>query len=105
MSSRNPYPSTKYENDLTLGGFKPQQITYKEPCHITQTEEPWSRLHNTATLASTQRRAIHYRPQAQNSSLDFHLNSIYDHQRNLFWDSNQIVYQKETVLGYRKREV
>ncbi|KAM6924881.1 cilia- and flagella-associated protein 276 [Xenentodon cancila] len=98
MSSRNPHPSRNYENDFTLSGFRPQQRkTYKTPVHIAQREEPWSRLHDTATLASTQQSVLHHGHQAPSDSLDFHLESIYDHHKDLFWSKNQIFYQKETV--------
>lgn len=26
MSNREPYPSSKFENDFTLSGYKPQQV-------------------------------------------------------------------------------
>lgn len=87
-------------------------------------EEPWSRLHDAATLASAQRSVMHCKhqvifreqiwklldqkvyhgkctlfswPQVSNDSLDFQLKSVYDHHKDFFWSKNQILYQKETV--------
>uniref|UniRef100_A0A3Q0R0H7 Uncharacterized protein n=1 Tax=Amphilophus citrinellus TaxID=61819 RepID=A0A3Q0R0H7_AMPCI len=97
MSNRDPFPHPRVENDLTLSGFRPQQKkTYNKPTHIAQTEEPWSRLHDTATLASTQRTVTHCK-QTPNDSLELQLNAIYDHHKNCFWSKNHILYQKETV--------
>ncbi|XP_070767278.1 cilia- and flagella-associated protein 276 [Enoplosus armatus] len=98
MSSRDPFPSPKFENGFTLSGFRPQlRKTWDKPTHISQTEEPWSRLYDTATLASTRRSVTHYERQAPNDSLDFQLKSVYDHHKDFFWRKTQILYQKETV--------
>ncbi|XP_074500612.1 cilia- and flagella-associated protein 276 [Sebastes fasciatus] len=98
MSGRDPFPPTKFENCFTLGGFRPQQRkTYDKPTHMSQMDEPWSRLHDAATLASFRQSVIHYEHQAPNDSLDFQLKSVYDHHKDFFWRKNQILYQKETV--------
>ncbi|KAA8591133.1 hypothetical protein FQN60_002076 [Etheostoma spectabile] len=106
MSSRDPFPSTKLENGFTLSGFRPpQRKAYDKPTHIAQTEEPWSRLHDTTTLASSRRSVLHYEHQGPNDSLDFQLKSVYDHHKDFFWRKNQILYQKETVSeDHRKQE-
>lgn len=36
-----------------------QRKSYDKPTHIAQTEEPWSHLHSSSTVASTQRSAAH----------------------------------------------
>uniref|UniRef100_A0A3Q4H2I9 Uncharacterized protein n=1 Tax=Neolamprologus brichardi TaxID=32507 RepID=A0A3Q4H2I9_NEOBR len=74
-----------------------QKKTYNKPTHIAQTEEPWSRLHDTATVSSTQRSILNY------DSLDLQLNAVYDHHKNCFWSKNQILYQKETVSEDHRR--
>lgn len=43
-----------------------------KPTHIAQTEEPWSRLHDTTTLASTRRSVMHYKHQVVSENLNFH---------------------------------
>ncbi|KAM6930035.1 cilia- and flagella-associated protein 276 [Lycodopsis pacificus] len=65
--------------------------------HIAQTEEPWSRLHETATLSSSRRSVMNYEPQAPQDSLDLQLKSVYDHQKDFLWLRNQVLYQQETV--------
>lgn len=35
--------------------------------------------------------------QVPEDSLDFHLSSIYDHHKNIFWIKNQVLYQRNTV--------
>ncbi|XP_036960570.1 protein C1orf194 homolog [Acanthopagrus latus] len=106
MSNRDPFPSPKPENGFTLSGFRPQQRKpYDKPTHIAQTEEPWSHLHDMATLASTRRSVMHYEHQAPKDSLDFQLKSVYDHHKDNFWTKNQISYQKETASeGHRTQE-
>nr|XP_004558728.2 uncharacterized protein C1orf194 homolog isoform X1 [Maylandia zebra] len=104
MSNRDPFPSPRVENDLTLCGYRPQQKkTYNKPTHIAQTEEPWSRLHDTATVSSTQRSILNC-TQTPNDSLDLQLNAVYDHHKNCFWSKNQILYQKETVSEDHRKE-
>ncbi|XP_075951355.1 cilia- and flagella-associated protein 276 [Anarhichas minor] len=102
MSSRDPFPSPKLENDFTLSGFRTQRRTFNKPTHIAQTEEPWSRLHETATLSSSRRSVVNYEPQvtsrkAPQDSLDLQLKSVYDHHRDFLWLRNQVLYQQGTV--------
>ncbi|XP_018521486.1 cilia- and flagella-associated protein 276 [Lates calcarifer] len=105
MSSRDPFPSPKFENGFTLSGFRPQQRkTYNKPTHIAQTEEPWSRLHDKATFASTQRSVTPYEVQAPNDSLDFQLRSVYDHNKDFFWSKNQMLYQRKTLSENLRKE-
>ncbi|XP_040913571.1 protein C1orf194 homolog [Toxotes jaculatrix] len=105
MSGRDPFPSPKFENGFTLSGFRRQQrTTYDKPTHIAQTEEPWSRLHDTGTLATTRRSVLHYEHQAPKDSLDFQLKSVYDHNKDFFRSKNQILYQKETVSDNHRKE-
>ncbi|XP_076596101.1 cilia- and flagella-associated protein 276 isoform X2 [Chaetodon auriga] len=87
MSGRDPFPSPKLENGFTLSGFRTQQRkTFNKPTHIAQMEEPWSRLHDSATLASTRRSVTHH-----------------EHQ-DFFWRKNQILYQKETISEEQRKQ-
>ncbi|KAM8863794.1 cilia- and flagella-associated protein 276 [Spinachia spinachia] len=106
MSGRDPFPSPKFENGFSLSGFRPQQrTTFNKPTHIAQTEEPWSRLSDAATAASSRRSAVHDKHQAPKDSLDFLLESVYDHHKDFFWLKNQVSYQKETFSeDQRKKE-
>ncbi|XP_037335039.2 cilia- and flagella-associated protein 276 isoform X2 [Pungitius pungitius] len=106
MSGRDPFPSPKFENGFTLSGFRPQQkTTFNKPTHIAQTEEPWSRLSEAATVASSRRSVVHDKHQAPKDRLDYQLESIYDHHKDFFWLKNQVLYQKETFSeDQRKKE-
>ncbi|XP_026224413.1 protein C1orf194 homolog [Anabas testudineus] len=105
MSSRDPFPFPRFEDGFTLSSFRPQQRkTYNKPTHIAQMEEPWSRLHDAATLASTRRSVMHYENQVSHDSLDFQLKSVYDHHKDFFSSKNQILYQKETVSEENRKQ-
>ncbi|XP_056278702.1 cilia- and flagella-associated protein 276 [Pseudoliparis swirei] len=60
-------------------------------------EEPWCRLHDADTLASSQRNSVHQEHRAPKDSLDFQLQSVYNHHNDSFCSKNQIFYQKKTV--------
>uniref|UniRef100_A0A665U150 Uncharacterized protein n=1 Tax=Echeneis naucrates TaxID=173247 RepID=A0A665U150_ECHNA len=98
MSGRVALSSPRPENSVTLSRFRPQQSKkYNKPTHIAQKEEPWSRLHVTATVASTCRSIMYNENQTPNDSLDFHLRSVHDQSKDFLRSKNQILYQKETV--------
>ncbi|RXN23180.1 putative protein C1orf194-like [Labeo rohita] len=95
---RDPFPFPRYENDYTLTGSKEiQKLPYDKPTHLAQDDEPWRRLHNTTTQASSRRNVFHCDTTAPKDSLDIHLKSTYDHHLGLFQNKYQIVTQKETV--------
>ncbi|XP_075882523.1 cilia- and flagella-associated protein 276 [Nelusetta ayraudi] len=105
MSKRDPYPSPKFENGFTLSGFRPlPRKTYNQPTHLAQSEEPWCRLHDAATLASTLRSVTHCKSQPLRDSLDFQLKSVYDHHNDSFKTKHQMSYQKETVPEHQREQ-
>lgn len=95
---RDPFPLPRYENDYTYTGNKAiQKLPYGKPTHLAQNDEPWRRLHNTTTRASSHRNVFHYDTAAPKDSLDIHLKSTYDHHLGLFQNKNQTVTQRDTV--------
>ncbi|XP_018610011.1 cilia- and flagella-associated protein 276 isoform X2 [Scleropages formosus] len=66
------------------------------PLHLAQKEQPWHRLHEDPTLASSRRHYLHFESQAPKDSLDLHLKATYDHHQDFLWSKNQTLYQKET---------
>uniref|UniRef100_A0A671N7J8 Uncharacterized protein n=1 Tax=Sinocyclocheilus anshuiensis TaxID=1608454 RepID=A0A671N7J8_9TELE len=51
---RDPFPFSRYENDYTLTGSEEiQKLPYDKPTHLAQNNEPWRRLRNTTTQASS----------------------------------------------------
>ncbi|XP_030641520.1 cilia- and flagella-associated protein 276 [Chanos chanos] len=94
---RDPFPFPRYENDQTFTGRKQCQMqAFKKPVHIAQNDEPWSRLNDTATLASIRRNIHYYDKEAPRDSLDFHLKSTYDQHLEFLRNKNQTLYQRET---------
>ncbi|XP_026104956.1 uncharacterized protein C1orf194 homolog isoform X2 [Carassius auratus] len=73
------------------------KLPYDKPTHLAQNDEPWGRLHNTTTQASSRRQVCHYDTTVPKDSLDIHLKSTYDHHLGLFQDKNKTVTQKETI--------
>ncbi|CAL8323347.1 unnamed protein product [Merluccius merluccius] len=98
MSSRDPFPFPQPENDDTFTGTKPPPKESRcKATHLAHLEEPWSRLHHTATSSSAGRTGAHCGQQAPNDSLDFHLKSLYNHHEDFLRTRTQTVYQWETV--------
>ncbi|XP_026885878.1 protein C1orf194 homolog isoform X2 [Electrophorus electricus] len=63
--NRDPFPFPRYENDHTFTGSKVcQKQPFEKPIHLAQNDEPWSRLNDTATLAST-RRSVFFRKEPE----------------------------------------
>ncbi|XP_056129737.1 cilia- and flagella-associated protein 276 isoform X2 [Lampris incognitus] len=103
MSQRDPFPFPKFENDNTFTGVKQQQRgRFDIPTHLAQNEEPWSRLHDAATLTSARRNVLHY---DQQDSLDFNLKSVYDHHKEFLRTKPQSLYQRETVYEDHGRKL
>ncbi|XP_075254857.1 protein CFAP276-like [Convolutriloba macropyga] len=99
MSSRDPYPFEKFQNDDNFRG-KPAGTmprVYKEATHLDQQKDPWNRLNMTPTLQSVRRRVNHFDPLAPNDALDFELKTSYDQHADLFQPSNYSVLQRETL--------
>ena len=59
-----------------------------------QKEEPWKRLTQTKTLASSRREVFHHDPQAPNDSLDFIIKSKYVIQYTLLFISIVRAYER-----------
>ncbi|XP_026885877.1 protein C1orf194 homolog isoform X1 [Electrophorus electricus] len=96
--NRDPFPFPRYENDHTFTGSKVcQKQPFEKPIHLAQNDEPWSRLNDTATLAST-RRSVFFRKETPKDSLDFHLSSVYDNHLDFLRTKNQALLQPETLV-------
>lgn len=116
ISSRDPYPfpTLQNDNDFTCEEqetFK-QQCYNKEPTHLAQSQDPWKRLNETATLASCRREVFHHDPKAAKDSLDFILKANYDHHGAFLKNKSETLVQKETtgenhgrILKNRTKEV
>lgn len=120
MSTRDPYPFPRYQNDEKFCGSRPLQVApktnswtvYKDskevygvPCHLAQQQDPWNRLNSKHTLSSSRREVYHFDPQAPNDSLDFILKSKYNHQEELLKNKNEVLFQKETFDSDQARRM
>ncbi|XP_051508446.1 cilia- and flagella-associated protein 276 isoform X2 [Myxocyprinus asiaticus] len=95
---RDPFPFPRFENDHTFNGSKEiQKLPYDKPAHLAQNDEPWRRLHNTGTMASSRRNIFYRDITAPKDSLDIHLKSTYDNHLGLFQNKSQTLTQRETV--------
>lgn len=98
MSTRNPYPFPKLQNDDDFAGnCSEQKHPYNVPTHLAQQQTPWSRLNSTCTLSSGRREVYHQDPQAPRDSLDFVLKSQYDHHKEFLKGHNETLVQPETL--------
>ncbi|KAK7102187.1 protein CFAP276-like isoform X1 [Littorina saxatilis] len=112
MSTRDPYPFPKQQNDGNFCGtrmkqvapktnswtiYKDSQDVYGVPTHLAQQQNPWNRLNSKHTLSSSRREVYHFDPKAPNDSLDFTLKAKYNHHEEMFKNRNETKYQKETM--------
>uniref|UniRef100_A0A3B3S4S6 Si:ch211-163l21.7 n=1 Tax=Paramormyrops kingsleyae TaxID=1676925 RepID=A0A3B3S4S6_9TELE len=96
-SHRDPFPPLKYENDNTFTGKREcQKLPYNKPVHLAQNDQPWCRLSESATLASSRRGVFHHDAGVPRDSLDLHLKATYDHHQEFLRTKNQTLFQKET---------
>lgn len=94
-----------------------QRKTYNKPTHIAQTEEPWSRLHDKATFASTQRSVTPYEVQVStreggNLTFIYEIKQIFEGECTfcilntpLFWPqapNDSLDFQLRSVYDHNK---
>ncbi|XP_073175891.1 cilia- and flagella-associated protein 276 isoform X1 [Lepidochelys kempii] len=98
--TRDPFPCPRCENEDTFTGRAGPSQTgpYAEPTHRAQQQDPWNRLHRTATLSSTRKEVWYTEPEVPRDSLDFKLTSLYNHHKEQLRDKSQTVIHKETLL-------
>ncbi|XP_032819082.1 cilia- and flagella-associated protein 276 isoform X2 [Petromyzon marinus] len=97
-STRKPYPMPTLENDESFTGTRLHHTRYGEPAYLGQSQEPWQRLHASSTLASARRHnAGQHHHQVPRDSLDFVLQSLYDHHSGFLQGKNETLVQRETL--------
>ena len=112
MTTRDPYPFPRLENDNEFLGTKNESrnksSTYcggntnkeveKETVKLKAGEpDPWTRLNASKTLSSHRRDAYYYDPQAPYDSLDFVLKCQYNHHQEFMKSKAETLMQPETV--------
>uniref|UniRef100_G3T233 Cilia and flagella associated protein 276 n=1 Tax=Loxodonta africana TaxID=9785 RepID=G3T233_LOXAF len=74
-----------------------QKSQYKNPTHLAQQQEPWSRLSSTPTITSMRRDAYFFDPKVPKDDLDFRLAALYNHHTGAFKNKNEILVHQETI--------
>ena len=105
MTTRDPYPFPRLENDNEFVGTKDEsksgnanKMVLKETVKLTAGEpDPWTRLNASKTLSSHRRDAYYYDPQAPYDSLDFVLKCQYNHHQEFMQSKAETLMQPETV--------
>ena len=96
MSTRDPFPYPRLENDVDFTDATPKKDTdvYKP---VPGMEDPWNRLNDAHTLNSCRRHVYHYDHQAPRDDLDFVLKCQYNHSEEIMKSKAETLLQPETV--------
>ena len=106
MTSRDPYPFPRLENDENFVGSPGKKCSpssgswnpAKDHLNLKPGEsDPWQRLNSTKTLSSHRRDVYYYDPQAPHDSLDFVLKCQYDHHQEFMKSRAETLMQPETA--------
>ncbi|XP_058394680.1 cilia- and flagella-associated protein 276 [Diceros bicornis minor] len=97
--TRDPFQRPTLDNDDSyLGKLRTsKKLPYKNPTHLAQQQEPWSRLSSTPTASSMRRDAYFFDPEIPKDDLDFRLAALYDHHTGTFKNKSEILLHQETT--------
>nr|XP_004407264.2 PREDICTED: uncharacterized protein C1orf194 homolog [Odobenus rosmarus divergens] len=97
--TRDPFQHPTLDNDDTflgkLGASK--KLPYKNPAHLAQQQEPWSRLSSAPTITSMRRDIYFFDPEIPKDDLDFRLAALYNHHTGTFKNKSEILLHQETT--------
>ncbi|KAL0604324.1 Protein C1orf194 [Plecturocebus cupreus] len=102
--TRDPFQQPTLDNDDSyLGDLQAsKKLPSKNPTHLTQQQEPWSRLHSTPTITSMRRDAYYFDPEViPKDDLDFRLAALYNHHTEAFKNKNEILLHQKTTQDIR----
>lgn len=95
----DPFQHPTLDNDDTflgkLGASK--KLPYKNPGHLAQQQEPWSRLSSAPTITSMRRDIYFFDPEIPKDDLDFRLAALYNHHTGTFKNKSEILLHQETT--------
>ena len=109
MTTRDPYPFPRLENDDEFVGTKDRSGNNDsgggknksgdaETLNLMPGEpDPWTRLNSIKTLSSHRRDVYYHDPQAPYDSLDFVLKCQYNHHQEFMKSKAETLMQPETV--------
>ena len=95
MSSRNPYPFPRLENDTNFVGRSSKETDGNKSTRSNS--NPWTRLNATKTLSSERQEVASHDPKAPRDSLDFVLKCQYNHSDEFMRSKAETLMQPETV--------
>lgn len=101
--TRNPFQHPTLDNDDSCLGkqLAYKKLPYKNPAHLAQQQEPWSRLNAASTITSLRRRAYFSDCKIPKDDLDFRLAALYNHHTGAFKDKSEVLLHQETVHGIK----
>ncbi|EHB11666.1 hypothetical protein GW7_20119 [Heterocephalus glaber] len=97
--TRDPFQHPTLDNDDFYLG-KPRaskKSSFKNPTHLAQQQDPWSRLSSTPTITSMRRDAYFSDSKIPKDDLDFRLAALYDHHTGAFKNKSEILLHHETI--------
>ncbi|XP_062047867.1 cilia- and flagella-associated protein 276 [Lepus europaeus] len=97
--TRDPFQHPMPDNDDSYLGKQQasKKPPYKNPTHLAQQQEPWSRLNSTPTITSMRRDAYFFDPKTPKDDLDFRLAALYNHHTGAFKDKSEVLLHEETI--------
>ncbi|XP_021013168.1 uncharacterized protein C1orf194 homolog [Mus caroli] len=86
------------DEDKHLGNlWASKKSLYKNPAHLAQQQDPWSRLSSTPTATSRSRDTFFFDSKIPKDDLDFRLAALYDHHTGAFKNKTEILLHQETI--------
>ncbi|XP_040327134.1 cilia- and flagella-associated protein 276 isoform X1 [Herpailurus yagouaroundi] len=95
-SDRRKIEMPSHLQKLQFGRVAPK-LPYKNPNHLAQQQEPWSRLNSTPTITSMRREVYFFDPEIPKDDLDFRLAALYNHHTGTFKNKNETLLHQETT--------
>ncbi|XP_024894256.1 uncharacterized protein C1orf194 homolog isoform X1 [Pteropus alecto] len=96
--SRGPEKESRdWRKEITELKVRSKKSPHKNPTHLAQQQEPWSRLNSTPTITSMRRDAYFFDPEIPKDDLDFRLAALYDHHMGAFKNKSEILIHQETI--------
>ncbi|KAK2106880.1 hypothetical protein P7K49_016394 [Saguinus oedipus] len=105
--TRDPFQQPTLDNDDSyLGELRAsKKLPYKNPTHLAQQQEPWSRLNSTPTITSMRRDAYYFDPEIPKDDLDFRLAALYNHHTEAFKNKSEILLHQMTTQDIRRTNI
>ncbi|XP_019486184.1 PREDICTED: uncharacterized protein C1orf194 homolog [Hipposideros armiger] len=97
--TRDPFQHPTLDNDGSYVGKlrASEKLPCKNPAHLAQLQQPWSRLSSTPTITSIRRDAHFFKPEIPKDDLDFRLAALYNHHLEAFKNKSEILTHPETT--------